>query len=864
MPNACHNRLYQFYCVNMSTWEQYNQKALSQEQVIVKTKAKESNNFVLPTRSYWDIIRDNVFNPINNILFAIFALLIFMGKYSDSIVYIGVAIINIVVAVIQEISSKQKLDQIALLTKPKARVLRIVNNIAQEQIIDPLTIVTEDILIASQGDQILVDGIVLEGKIEVDESQLTGESDPIKKIINSDISSGSFVTSGQVIYQATLVGSNSIANKLAQQARTFRSVSTPLQQEIDSVVKILIIVVSFFLSLALLRSFLDNNTGFETITMVAVIVGIVPHSLFMMMTLAYGLGAVRMLKKGAMVQQLNAVESLSNVDVLCLDKTGTLTTNQIQLDQIIDIQSQKITGDNLETILATYASLVTTPNKTMQALQVDLSLVDKFDYTVQAEVDFDSKRKWSALSWQNNNTDKKYSQSSNDLTTIVIGAADVIFDTQPDLSTDYLQERISHFSTEGKRVLLVTLAPNLNSETFELGSSLQVLGLIVMSDQLRNEAKEIIQHCYSLGVQVKIISGDNPRTVTALAKQVGVISKGMISGIDLLKYSEEELQERLPEIVKNHDIFGRVTPEQKKSLVQALKAAGYYVAMTGDGVNDVPALKAADLAISMESGSQAARNIADIVLLNDSFASIPTGFSEGQKIRSGMKDILTLYLSRIFYTVTIIISIMVLGIGFPLAIKHSSIIGMFCAAIPTILLTFISTPRKTPKKNLLKSQLYAILPIGLIVSISSILIYTFFYTKLGIETKSLTMSANAILDIKNVDISSISGVIQDKIEFTARSFMVMFILFVGIWNVVIISPPNRSNPNPMVSWLPTILSFIMTFAVTMIYINPILSKFFDLQTTSISLVAIIFSASIICNALIYIVLHRSWLKGLVS
>jgi cation-transporting P-type ATPase E len=848
----------------MSTWEKFNQSALNDEQVQVKIKLGESNNFVLPTRSYWDIIRDNVFNPINNILFAIFVLLILMGKYSDSVVYITVALVNIVVAVIQEINSKQKLDQIALLTKPKAKVLRLLNDSCVEQVIDPLEIVIDDLVLAAQGDQILVDGIILEGKIEVDESQLTGESDPIKKNIDSDISSGSFVTNGQVVYRATRVGANSIANKLAQQARTFRSVSTPLQQEINSVVKILIVVVGFFLSLALIKAFLDNNTGFETITMVAVIVGIVPHSLFMMMTLAYGLGAIKMLKKGAMVQQLNAVESLSNVDVLCLDKTGTLTTNNICLDQIIDVNSTKITGDNLETILATYASLVTTPNKTMQALQADLTLVNKFEYEVQAEVDFDSKRKWSALSWQSNHTNKNHSDLATDSTTVVIGAADVIFDKQPDLSTVYLQEQISHFSSEGKRVLLVVRAPNLDCENYDLGENLAVLGLVIMSDELRNEAREIIQHCYDLGVQVKIISGDNPRTVTALAKQVGVISKGMVSGIDLLKYSEEELQQKLPDIVKNHDIFGRVTPEQKKALVQALKDAGYYVAMTGDGVNDVPALKTADLAISMESGSQAARNIADIVLLQDSFASMPTGFSEGQKIRSGMQDILTLYLSRIFYTVMIVISIMVIGIGFPFAIKHASLIGMFCAAIPTILLTLISTPRKTAKKDLLKSQLTTILPFGLIVGIASILIYTFFYTKLGVETKSLILSKNAFLDIKNIDIKSISGLIQDRIEFVSRSFMVMFILFVGIWNVVLISPPTRPNPKPIISWLPTFLSVILTLVVILIYTNRGLSKFFDLELVTIGPVMVVLAASIICNAMIYIVWQRGWFKGLVG
>jgi cation-transporting P-type ATPase E len=849
---------------NMSTLDKFHKLALSSEQVKSKIQSNQSNNFELPTRSYWDIIRDNVFNPINNILFAIFALLIFMGKYSDSVIYITVAIINIVVAVYQEIQSKRKLDQITFLTKPKAKVIRTKFEETQEEVIDPLNIVLDDIVVASLGDQILVDGVVIEGKADVDESQLTGESEQVKKRVNSEISSGSFVTSGKLIYQATRVGINSTVNQLALQAKTIRVVSTPLQVEINSVVKVLISVVLFFLSLALLRSFLENNTGFETITMVAVIVGIVPHSLFMMMTLAYGLGAVRMLKKGAMVQQLNAVESLSNIDVLCLDKTGTLTTNEIYLDQVVDINSNAVTGNSLDSILSQYSSLVTIPNKTMEALQSSVKQVDKFDYEVISEVDFDSKRKWSALSWQQTSSNKTYSKANGQQLNIVIGAPDVLFDYQKSLSNDDLQKTISNFSNSGKRVLMVAFAPNLDSDKMLLGESLQVLGLIIMADKLRLEAKEIIQYCYDLGVKVKIISGDNPQSVSALAKQVNVVSQGMISGIDLLKYSDAELEQRLPEIVSTHDIFGRVTPEQKKMLIQAIKKTGSYVAMTGDGVNDVPALKVADLAISMESGSQAARNIADIVLLNDSFSSIPTGFMEGQKIRSGMQDILALYLGRIFYTSLIIVSIMVIGAGFPLAIKHSSLIGMFCAAIPTILLTLIAVPKKTAKTNLLKSQLQIILPIGLIVGVTSVLIYAFFYTKLGIETKEIPFNRNMIGQIKDLNINSISGLVQDKIEYTARSFMVLFILFVGIWNVVVVSPPNNHRPNPFISWLPTILSTILTLVVIMIYSFPVLARFFDLQPMAITPIMIILLASILCNALVYLAWKNDWTKPLIN
>ncbi len=341
-------------------------------------------------RSYLDIIKQNVFTFINIMLFVIGIALMILGRFDDALITVGVVLINVVVGVVQEARAKQKLDKIALLTRPRATVLRG----GQEQTLDPSQIVLDDILVIHPGDQVVVDGIVVgDGKIDADESLLTGESDLVPKAVGDQVFSGSFCVNGTVKYRATKVGAQSFANQLTAGARSFRQVKTPLQSDVDFVIRILVVLVTL-LGLMLITAFLrEARTLLESVQASAVIVGLVPQGLFFMITVAYAVGAVRMSGKGALIQQSNAVESLSNVKVLCMDKTGTLTTNSIKFSSIHPLTVEQ---EKMEEILGDYATNTTAPNKTSAAIG------EAFKGTplkVAEEVPFSSAWKWSGISF---------------------------------------------------------------------------------------------------------------------------------------------------------------------------------------------------------------------------------------------------------------------------------------------------------------------------------------------------------------------------------------------------------------------------------------------------------------------------------
>jgi cation-transporting ATPase E len=617
-----------------------------------------------PSRSYWHIIRRNVFTFLNLILFTIGGLLAWLASPADALTTVGLLSLNLIVGLFQEIRAKRKLDQIALLARPKISILRD----GAPQSLDPSELVMGDWVKVAAGDQIMADGVWQGGHIEADESLLTGESDSIPKAAGDKVYAGSFCLSGEGLYEATGVGAGSLANQITARARQFKLSQTPLQQKVKQIVRA-VAVFSTGLGLFLLwQMYRAGLPDIDQVRMAAVVMGTIPQGLIFLVTLSYALGAVRIGRRGALVQQMNAVESMSHVTALCLDKTGTLTTNEIQLREVLPHQ---ISEAALREHLARALGASTALNRSSQAILAGLGEIKSEPGEVLAEVPFNSLRKWSAI---------RLSTPAGPLT-YVLGAPEMLRPALADFPLA-LESQIEAWAGEGLRVLLFASTPAELIQT-NLPSQLNILGLVCLSDELRGEARETLANFAAAGIKLKIISGDNPQTVAALAAQVGFSAGGgLVSGLDLAKMSPAEFAAA----AQSGSIFGRITPDQKEALVKALQAGGEYVAMIGDGVNDVMSLKQADISLAMQHGSSAARSVADIVLMNDSFAVLPSVFTEGQRIVNGLYDTMRLLLHRTSVVCLLMLGAALAGLPFPFLPTQDSLNALLTAGLPPILM----------------------------------------------------------------------------------------------------------------------------------------------------------------------------------
>lgn len=678
---------------------------LTQTEVEAHRARGEVNTAAAGTgRSYLEIVRQNVFTFINTILFAIGIGLVIMGRPDDAIVTAGVVLVNVVVGVVQESRAKAKLDKIALLNRPQATVIRD----SAEKVIDPSQVVLGDVLSVGPGDQIVVDGTVIgDGLLDADESLLTGESDLIHKQAGDPVYSGSFCVTGKGRYVATRVGSSSVANQITAGARAYRLVKTPLQSDVDFVIRILIVMVTL-LGITLLTSFLRQQASVvDSVRASAVLVGLVPQGLFFMITVAYAVGAVRMSGKGALIQQSNAVESLSNVNVLCLDKTGTLTTNAITFKEICPLG---LPQEQALSILGDYALNTAAGNKTSNAIGAALKGAQR---KVAEEIAFSSERKWSAIAFDDPALKGVY----------VLGAPEIL---KPALKSDLNQgaNQMGTWAAQGLRVLMLAHLPDLcplhdDNGNPKLPANLVPSCLLCFADELRPEARQTLDSFNKAGIGLKVISGDNPDTVAALARQAGFSGDiKVVSGIDLEAMDEEQFAR----VAGESTIFGRIKPQQKQKLVQCLKQSGKYVAMIGDGVNDVLSLKQSHVGIAMQSGSQATRSVADLILLNDSFGVLPSAFQEGQRIINGMYDVVRLLLSRTLYLMLLIVGAAVMSLPFPITPKHNSILAILTVGLPTVALVAWARPGNPPAR-LIRAIAHFVVPASLLTSFIGLELY---------------------------------------------------------------------------------------------------------------------------------------------
>jgi cation-transporting ATPase E len=811
-------------------------QGLSEQEVRARRVQGQGNTPPPPTgRTYSRILRENVFTFINNVLFGLGLALVLVGRPMDALISVGIVTINVAVGVVQEVRAKRTLDRIALLTRPKATVVRA----GQEYSVFPEELVLGDVLKVGPGDQVLLDGSVLEGKMQVDESQLTGESDLIPKGPGDQVLSGSFCVNGGAFCIAEKIGQANFANQLTASARAYRRVLTPLQNHINLTIRVILFMVVYLELLIIANGLVKAIPLPEGVQQATVIAGLVPNGLFVSISVAYALAAVRIVRFGALVQQANAVESLSNVDVLCLDKTGTLTKNQLHVEAVHPLAMDEAA---LKSALAVTAASMKIRNKTSQAI------ADAFPeqpHVAISEVPFSSARKWSAVSFDGLSLRGIYALGAPEMLRPYLA----LVGEEGESDWDAIWTQAHAWAGQGLRVLLVASHPDPallrdEGDASRLPDDMIPAGLVSFSDALRPEAKATLASFIRSGVAPKIISGDDPTTVAALARQAGLpFDARSISGAELDAMDKEQFARA----AISGTIFGRITPRQKERLVDALKAHGRYVAMIGDGVNDVLALKIADLGVAMQGGTQAARSVADIVLMGDSFAALAPAVAEGQRIVNGMQDILKLFLARIATMALVIFSALVIGV-FPINLRHASLLTFLVVGAPAVMLAVWARPGRRHHVNLARRLTHFVVPAAFLSSLFGLIV---FYGPLLHQLPSL-----------DSELTEQGQVLKTAIA-AAQTSLTAFLVATGLLLVVFVEPPTRwwvGGDAYSGDRRPTILAACLGLAFVAIMIVPAVRDAFALQSLPAANIALVLAA-----ALIWLVLVRwVWRKKLLE
>ena len=669
---------------------------LTVAEVAQRQAAGQTNDVADPTsRTVRQIVRANVLTPFNFLLGGLLVVIIAIGQFKDALFGI-VLVLNTVIGIFQEVRSKQALDRLAVLNAPRAAVERD----GAEQEIAVKDLVLGDLVVLRPGDQITVDGELLEGTgLEIDESLLTGEADPVDKATGAEVLSGSFVASGSGRMRATKVGADSYAYTLSADARRFRPVKSELRDGINQIIKWvgwLMVPTAALLITAQIRSHLGVIAAVQA--SVAGLVAMVPEGLVLLTSIAFAVSATRLARQKVLTQELAAIEGLARVDVICLDKTGTLTEGNLVLGNVehVDDDHASVTSAALAAIAASDPH----PNPSLLAVRDEYDQAPGWDLT--ETVPFSSARKWSAAAFDGHGA-------------WLLGAPDILLTRVTAADTTAL--RMQHYAEQGRRVLLLTRAPEgLTGE--ELPPELEAIALVVLEEKLRTSAPETMAYFARQHMTVKVISGDNPTTVGAVARRCGV--PGADHPYDARELPEE--QEAMADVLEHHSVFGRVTPHQKRAMVHALQSRGHEVAMTGDGVNDTLALKDADVGVAMGSGSAAARAVARFVLLDNDFGVFPSVVSEGRRVIANVERVANLFLTKTFYAMFLALAVGVISLPFPFIPRHFTIISALTIGIPGFFLALAPNNQRSQPGFLGRVLRFAV-PTGVVVGLATMTAY---------------------------------------------------------------------------------------------------------------------------------------------
>lgn len=637
--------------------EKLSIKGLSSVEVEKRIKDGKINiSENLKTKSIKRIFYDNIVTLFNLINIVLFVALLLVGSYKN-LLFIGVMLVNIIIGIFQEIRSKRSVDKLSILSERKISVLRD----GAEQEIAREDIVLDDIIILSRGDQIPADCVLVSGECKVNESLLTGESDLILKRVNDEMLSGSFISAGKCYAKVSKVGADCYAAKINAEAKYIKKVNSQILNSFNFIIKLCTFVmfpigVFFFFNQLGIE---NGNIQQTVISTVAALIGMIPKGMILLTSSVLAVSIIRLSRKKVLVQEMYCIETLARVDVLCLDKTGTLTADSMDVTDVIGFGAS---DDEIKTVLSSIVCASDEINATLDAIKVyskEASPIKATDF-----YQFSSETKWSGGCFDNGKT-------------YILGAAEFVFKDR-----ERYKEVFSKVDEIKKTVRILTLAVSeqkiMNSK---LPDNLQPLAVILIKDKLRDNVNETIDYFKKQGVTLKVISGDSVKTVQNIAQEVGIT--GAENAVDMTTVTTDE---QLKEVAEKCNVFGRVTPAQKKSLVLALQGKGHSVAMTGDGVNDVLALKEADCSIAMASGSDAARNVSQLVLVNNDFAAMPSVVDEGRRTINNIERSSALYLVKTIYSVILSILFIFFNSQYPFEPIQLTLIGAFTVAIPSFVL----------------------------------------------------------------------------------------------------------------------------------------------------------------------------------
>ena len=712
-----------------TSWIPKDIKGLTADTIRQEYVAGRTNKVKKETsRTVQGIILSNLLNVFNLIIFSIAGILVILyfvfgdkRTLYDSLAISAVAIINSIISIFQELRAKAALDAIEALSRSMSSVYR--EGRIQDIPMDDL--VTGDVVLIKRGDQIPVDGTILHSRhCEVDESLLTGESEYIFKDQGDAVRSGSFCVAGRALLRAEKIGKESYIHKLAKEVRSYKRFISPLQRSIDRLVEVMIALAAIlgFLVIgravaeymlksgvlaASLPATLTANTAFRDIaiettrSVASIVTSMIPVGLILLSTVAFALGVFRISRQGALIQKLNAIESFAHIDTLCMDKTGTLTKNELKLHKLAPL-AKDLNEETMRALLGAFAHKATDQNATLVAIAASCPL--PAETQIHEEIPFNSKEKYSGLVLSlpspSKTTPQKDSTEQDQWLgkklSLVIGAFERLRERfsqeEQDKASALLAER------QGQRNLILAALPEDQTSSFrdamKQGAPLELLGVISLVDEMRPDIEAVLGRFQERGIRLKLISGDAPETVQAVARAAGWQEEThhVVVGSDL----DRMTQAQLFDVASRYSLFARVSPQNKKDLISALQAQKRYVAMVGDGVNDVLALKQAELGVAMESGNRMSRDVSDIVLFKDNFSILPEVLAEGETIIGNVQSSAKLFLTKNVYAAILILATGFLGLAFPFVPRHVTIIGFFSISVPALLITMTKRMRDVP------------------------------------------------------------------------------------------------------------------------------------------------------------------------
>ena len=644
-----------------------------------KVNADENPN----TRTYKQIVRENTLTFFNFLNLVLLVLVLLVGSYKNAF-FVCIIIINTLIGIAQEIRAKKTIDKLAILTARKSVVIRE----GQKWTVPTEELVLDDVVCLKTGDQVPADARILEGSLEVNESLLTGESDNLPKNEGDELFSGSFVTSGEACCQIIHVGKDNYAAQITSEAKEFKRHNSELKNSLNAILKVISIIIVPLGALLFYKQYyiVDDTFRDSVVSMVAGVLGMIPEGLVLLTSVALTLGALVLANKKTLVQELYCIETLARVDTLCLDKTGTITEGTMCVERVepyvstgrvetaatesesaesteaeVQVQTDSAFMEEIDVIMGNMMYVLKDQNATIDALRKRFPA--KQGMTLEHVIPFSSDRKYSGAVFEEKGT-------------YLMGAAQFLFPED----NEELTEKCQAYAEEGLRVLVLAHSSQ-NAEGTELPEGLEPLALMLLTDVIREEAPDTLAFFDSQEVDLKVISGDDPVTVAAIARRAGL--KNADSYVDATTLTTEE---ELQDAVAQYSVFGRVTPQQKKAMVQALQSQGHSVAMTGDGVNDVLALKEADCSIAMAQGSDAAKNIANVVLLDSNFASMPHIVNQGRRVVNNIRTAASMFLIKTMFSVMLSLLTIFFGNAYPFEPIQMSLISACAVGIPTFLL----------------------------------------------------------------------------------------------------------------------------------------------------------------------------------